>query len=357
MEIGGEISGRALTRWRSAPLKGGSVVAIAPSIGFAQQAGVDSLGNFSITGIDWPDGTIFAIQALNRSGKREHNFEVIKEEFSAITPLPFRDETAQTDVDLVYPGAVMLNEVEITAQRTPEEIQSEIRKQIGIRAVTADDIKRKGITNYEQAIRGIPGLRIVNGNIVAHAQTSAMGAPPGGVPVELWIDGTKWTSAMSGSGASMVSTRSRLRQPMSAGGGGYMPTPTGSSGPTNTLDEFASIYPFELIESLEYYKPMLAAAISSSAAHGGGALVMTTRTQLPGNDSDLIFMKVIRPLGYQNAPEVYKPHFIYDGTGTDTTHAWYPRVSGLPASDSTPHVIIEGLTDSLLPLTIVTTAP
>lgn len=126
-----------------------------------------------------------------------------------------------------------------------------------------------------------------------------------------------------------------------------------------SFTEFSSIYPFHIVESIEYYRPSTAMIISLSATQNGGALVVTTKqgSKLKEWDADL-FIKTVSPLGYQDKPEVYKPHFVYDATSDEGKYiaAWLPRVAGMeevPVQEDCV-IEIEGLTDDFIPLVVRT---
>lgn len=97
--------------------------------------------------------------------------------------------------------------------------------------------------------------------------------------------------------------------------------------------------------------------ISMSAANGGGALVVTTKdgSQSREWDADL-FIRSLNPMGYQNQPEAYEPHYIYDPTSDEGAYraAWYPKVvdaKSLPGTDKF-HMVVEGLANGYMPVMI-----
>lgn len=123
----------------------------------------------------------------------------------------------------------------------------------------------------------------------------------------------------------------------------------------NTLSELSGMYPLHIVESIEYYRPSAAMLISISATMTGGALVITTKdgSKLREWDSDL-FMKTFKPLGYQEEPETYRPHYIYDPTSDDTIveAAWIPELTEIKDLDEFGdcRVEIEGMTEDHKPL-------
>lgn len=353
VEIGGEITGLVRSRWRAKPLAGANVVVMAPSIGYGTGCVTDSLGRFVINGVDWPDGTLFALQVYGRNGSREHNFEVDPETFPPITPLRFAPESGEADEEPIFSpaGSILLHEIEVTAPRNSEEARREMFKALGVRAITADDIADKHFTSYEQAIRTIPGLRIHNGNVVSNASRGSLWSSGGGhIPVELWVDGTKWEPPY-GSGAGGIVFRNDPNLI-----GGDQSTFGVSRGSSNTLYEFEAMYPIEMVESIEYFKPSMAMFISLAAANGAGALVVNTKDGAKGQNWDHgLFIKTILPLGYQSSPEVYRPHFVYDET-SDTKDAvnlgWYPSVNDIKTVGEARgcRLLLEGITEYYQPI-------
>ena len=145
-------------------------------------------------------------------------------------------------------------------------------------------------------------------------------------------------------------------------GNSLKPEHSYSSNMYNTLNEFAGMYPLQNMESIEYYKSSAALVISMSAAYNGGALVFTTKdgSNIKEWDADL-FIREFKPLGYQDEPEAYRPHYIYDPTSDDTVFnaAWIPSVTGLeeiPQQAGTT-VVVEGIADGFIPVLVRESIP
>ena len=47
----------------------------------------DSDGRFTVSDVEWPEGVKFVVQALDKKGNNEHNFEIDPEHFPSIEPL------------------------------------------------------------------------------------------------------------------------------------------------------------------------------------------------------------------------------------------------------------------------------
>lgn len=328
LEIGGEISGTVKSRWRAKPLSDAIVMLLAPEINFGSQAITDSEGRFVFNGFDWPDDTPFFIQVFGESGSKEHNYivdedtfpvsETLTEQTSDYNPKVFEDVLALAS------GTILLEEIVVTAPMTPEESKCEMQRALGVRSFTSDDFDNLHATTYEDVIRRIPGIRIVNGNVVSMRPRGTYNTGAGGSPVELWIDGTKWNPTFSLSSGGLA--QSGDPEPV---GDPFRAEHTYKEYSNNTLNEFASMYPFDVIKSVEYYPPATALLISMSAAHKGGALLFTTKdgSEIKDANHDL-FIREFKRLGYTNAPEAYKPHYIYDLTTDDKLyrHVWIPIV-------------------------------
>lgn len=357
LEIGGVISGTVRSRWRSKPLAEAVVMLMSPTTGFGAQAITDSEGRFVFDGFDWADGTGFIIQAFGDSGSKEHNFTVDEESYPEAVPIRSPGDTVVpedvVDIQSLSLGTTLLDEIEVTAPKTLEESHREMLTSLGVRSFTSEEIDRLKATSYEEIIRKIPGLRIVDGNVTAMYARGTYNTGIVGTPVEIWIDGVRWTPLFSHSSGSLATARQQapIGNEMTYHEHTYVETMN------NTLSEFESMYPFHSIKSIEYYRPSIALIISMSAAYGGGALVMTTKDASDIKDTDKsLFIREIKPLGHQKSPEAYHPHYIYDPTDSDGAFraAWFPIVSdiqSLPPLDDY-NVVVEGIAGGFRPVSV-----
>ncbi len=356
MEIGGEITGTVRSRWSSKPLEGASVLLVAPSIGFTDIALSDSIGRFVFNRFDWPDGTKFAFTVYNKNGKREHNFTIDKDSFPSVPPL--MPKLGAISYAPVYASpildAILLDEIQVTAPKPMEKSRQEMLSALGIRTVTANDMQSKHISTYEEVIYNIPGLRIVNGNIVSTSvRSSIYNRSVKNQMVELWVDGVQWIPGFGKSSGSMLPQYDKNIQ-----FGNAMPTTTTyTESLANTLSEFAASYPLDMVESIQYLRSSSALIISSTAANGAGALVITTKKGFEDKKTtdQNIFIQTIMPKGYQDAAETFDNHFIYDATsGNDKgiIHGWYPVVTApdsirFPADHT---IVVEGISEDNHPV-------
>ncbi|MDE6508775.1 MAG: hypothetical protein K2K99_01040, partial [Muribaculaceae bacterium] len=356
MEIGGELSGVVKSRWRGKPLEGADVNVLAPSMEYAATVKTDSLGRFAVTGVDWPDGTAFVFQATGKKGDREHNFEVDRDRFpdnnSVIIP---RWQAAGTASDpdfgpiLGYGSDILLNEITVTAEKSEEEMQAAMFKALGVKSVTDADMAARNFTTYEECLRNIPGIRIVNGAVYSTRASSIYGS---GTGVEFWVDGSLWNS-FSLTGAAYIPSL-RFMQPI---GEQYTPVSLPKADAVK-LSEFENAYPLSTIKSIEYYNSSIALMISSSAAYNGGALVFKTKSydKTPDWETQL-FTRVVTPFGYQNKPATYNPYYQYRETidGTVNTSVWTPITDKVDSVDcQSKRAVISGISsDTGLPVFIV----
>ena len=363
LEIGGEITGTVKSRWRGKPLENAVVMLLAPKMEQAAQAFTDKEGKFVFDGFDWPEETSFIIQAFGESGSKEHNYDVDMEIFPISESIATRaDETVADNIideSALTAGTIMLEELEVTAPMTLEESRREMLAALGVRSFTADDIEEMRATTYEEVIRKFPGLRIVNGNVRSATSRGAFNSMLAGSNVEFWVDGNRWTSMFSYNTGSLSMDHAT---DMDLIGNSLKPEHSYSSNMYNTLNEFAGMYPLQNMESIEYYKSSAALVISMSAAYNGGALVFTTKdgSNIKEWDADL-FIREFKPLGYQDEPEAYRPHYIYDPTSDDTVFnaAWIPSVTGLeeiPQQAGTT-VVVEGIADGFIPVLVRESIP
>ncbi|MDE5899839.1 MAG: carboxypeptidase-like regulatory domain-containing protein, partial [Muribaculaceae bacterium] len=330
MEIGGELSGMVKSRWRGKPLEGADVNVLAPSMEYAATVKTDAQGRFTVTGVDWPDGTAFVFQATGKKGDREHNFEVDRDRFpennSVIIPRWKENNDADFGPISGYGTDVLLKEITVIGSKSEEEIQASMFKALGARSVDASYFEEHNITTYEEALRGIPGLVVQNGRVNYMGRRSSIYGVSNNV--EFWVDGSRWLSAYEAIQPGLPS----LQIHQMTGG---MPKPTRLDYARNMgtpLQEFASIYPFQAIEKIDFLRPSVAMVISGSAAQAGGLLMMTTKKGGKGLDwyKDL-FIQVMQPLGYQNAPDAYRTYKkVAEHEDDKCYEIWIPTVLNKP---------------------------
>ncbi len=219
--------------------------------------------------------------------------------------------------------------------------------------INSNEIEEKHITTYQEIIDRISGLRIENGNLVNIGAKASLNLPDAGI-VELWVDGVKWDPNGKNKDNEIVGVFNEKQI-----GGNPKANRHFETKQTNIFTEFTTNFPIHSVESIHYYRSSVATLISSTAALNAGALVITTKdgSKAPNIDQE-VFVKAIRPLGYQKATEFYKPHFEYDPVGTEyvISSVWYPAYNGIDTLPSIENadVIIEGISNDGLPIHIST---
>lgn len=169
--------------------------------------------------------------------------------------------------------------------------------------------------------------------------------------VEYWVDGYRWTPTYSTPSGRQIVDDNVLHDGLSSTQRAYFKSMS------NTLSEFSATYPIHTMKSIQYLRGNASLILSLTAAYRGGGLVFTTKTgkDLKEVHSDL-FIREFKPLGYQNKPDSYKPHFIYDPTSDDKVFnaAWLPAVNTadeIPTQEDT-FIQIEGIADGFIPVSI-----
>ncbi|MDE6315964.1 MAG: hypothetical protein K2L71_05820, partial [Muribaculaceae bacterium] len=243
---------------------------------------------------------------------------------------------------------ILLNEITVTAAKSEEEMHAAMFQALGVKSVTDADMAARNFTTYEECLRNIPGIRIVNGAVYSTRASSIYGS---GTGVEFWVDGSLWNS-FSLTGAAYLPSL-RFMQPI---GEQYTPVSLPKADAVK-LSEFENAYPLSTIKSIEYYNSSIALMISSSAAYNGGALVFKTKSydKTPDWETQL-FTRVVTPFGYQNKPATYRPYYQYRETidGTVNTSVWTPITDHIDIIDPAMRTVINGISDETgIPVFIV----
>ncbi len=358
IELGGEITGIVKSRWRGKPLQDAIVMLMAPKLEYATQTFTDKDGRFVFDGFDWPQDTSFIIQVFGKEGNKEHNYNVDNDVFPKNNAIPtsFGHVAPGNIIDesILTSGTIMLEELEVTAPMTLEESRRQMMEALGVRSFSSEDIEEMHATTYEEVLRKIPGIRIVNGNVVSMISRSAYNRGYGGIPVEFWVDGSQWISSTAYNSGTL--SMSPATAP-NAIGADMQTEHSLHSSIYNTLFEFAGMYPLHIMKSIEYYRSSVAMIISASAAMNAGALVFTTKDGSDIKEWDTyLFIRDFKPLGYQDEPDSYNPHYIYDPTSDDAIFnaAWLPDVEDVNKITLQPDTFyqIEGITDGCMPVLI-----
>lgn len=314
LEIGAVLSGVAKSRWKRKALAGVRVDVIAPSIDYFASVVTDNEGRFVIDGVDWPDGTRFAVKVINKDGEPEDNFELDEETYPTVHNVPSYYEgnkpVDNLSSDIVNRLSHWLDEVIVEGRhsRNSDDENTLVFDMIGAKAITPEMLESKGITTYEEAIRLFAGVRISGGKVI---YSGASGSIFGGDnSVEFYVDGTKWSSAIQNAldggesrfaSNAMAAAAERTAISMT---GGLVPKDMAlqqHASNSSDLAEFASTFPFHNIERIYFLRPSAAIFLSGKAARSGGALVFITKSGAGKKTlDDNLQIKVFAPLGYQS---------------------------------------------------------
>ncbi|MDE6380764.1 MAG: carboxypeptidase-like regulatory domain-containing protein [Muribaculaceae bacterium] len=340
LEIGQEIAGQVRSRWKNSPIEGVLVNAIAPKNKFGTFAETDSDGVFRLNGFDLPEGTSFIVKAMNEKGGLETNYEIFEEQYPEIEilkndiPVRTSDEIAEFFKNSRW---ILLDEVKVQAFKSSND---DIYANFASFSRSADDMKVRGITSIEQALRGIGGIA----NVMDHLKWRNS-------EVIYYIDGNLFDPQGLASLLYDVGGFSYGRPFAQAGqsrGGTTLYSPT--------LSEVATAVPFNSIERIDFIRPEHSLVLGPS--YGRAAVLITTKSGNQVNWERQFELKDYLPLGYQKYKEYASPILSVDSDEYDLqTHPtllWLPSVkfddSGKVIDLKFPvrsdyRLVIEGLAD------------
>lgn len=380
LEIGAQLDGTILSKWRGKPLAGVTTNVLAPKMADGASAITDSLGRFHITGLEWPESTYFVISAMNSKGKLEENIHPEFDTFPTIASLRQENsinETSAPELNNNYvdrlnssPQGMQISLREVVVKGTRNKKEGNILDMLA--SVNIRPGENSMITSYEDAVANIPGVNVINDCLMYHTR-----------PVAIWVDGRYYGNASDGAqrirdamGANRWTvpqkTSSRpSRTPAYKGLGEYSAAIAASALSENTgtytdtglltdqlkLIDLESMFPFLENESVAYVPPHLSLLFpTGSGGAAGGILSITTKN--PGKFQNKLSpeFKAVSPLGYQKAKKFYVPKYTPEGVAEELTGAtlrWLPSVDlsrgfelplppGMKGADVA--VTVEGLT-------------
>lgn len=366
IERGQEISGIVRSYWKNKPMPGATANVIVPKLLYVNAVVADSVGRFHLNGFDFPDGTKFLLQALNKKGKNEMNFTIDSPKYPQIERLSLSPMSAKTGIDAmfinkefsrlsVYGGlSVMLDEITVTAKknRTPEEIYRQVMVS---KSFDYKDFDKLGMTSYEDAIRKFAGVYIDYQNRVLYRGSGVTFVVDGSV-----FEGIEFTGT-GGGGSSKPMVYS------SGGGTLYSAESPGSGfmrGSNTKLSEVENVIPFSAVRQIDFVQPNFALVFGMSAAVGGAIVITTKDGSEETLKGELSNIKSVIPLGYQTRKEFYNPRYEYTGAGPvegadlRSTVYWNPSVKidsdghskisfyANDVADTSYTINIEGITDT-----------
>jgi hypothetical protein len=316
MELGQEISGTVKRVIGSKTNENNSVSIFSPNSGYADVAQTDENGRFYFNGFEFPDSTMYIVQALSKKGNSYVELVLDKENFppaqSFALPdfvpdslfLRYVEKSDQKYIDENGTRSTILDEVTITAQKA-EPKRSTLYSSMMSTVVTHDKFER--YRDLYQALMTIGGVSVSTDNIISIRGSNVAPA--------IIIDDAIWEDV-------------DLRD-------------------ISITD----------VETIEIMKGAEAAILGTRG--GGGAIIITTKTgDVIPKKGKTFNMKAIVPKGYRKNAEFYSPKYETEdqkkGIDRRTTVYWKPDVKISEGnailqfytadSNSTYSVVIEGLT-------------
>ena len=314
-----QISGTVKSLWRGKPLADATVKILSKKLGFARAVKTDSVGRFCFEGFDNSDGATYELEAVNKKSRAEGSVEINPELFPSVNPINVTAgdietmATSEGDNDLsaelmrlsasgVY--NVILNEIVIEGAKVAEREKS-VMDVVALKSLDSDYMEGKGYTSLEEAIREIPGVRITGNNDIVYRNKK----------VTVVIDNVPYYSVRQKAGSTTF--------------GFVDDNSDGLLYSEGLLTEIESLYPFDMIERVDFLRPEVAVIYGNCA---GGALAITLKDGTQKVDEKSQGIKYFRPLGYQQPAEFYSPKYVKDfGNSPDggdlrSTVYWNPNV-------------------------------
>jgi hypothetical protein len=289
MELGQEISGSVERVLGSKANVNNSVSVFSFNANYADVAVSDENGRFYFNGFEFPDSTVYIVQALSKRGKSYVELIVDEETFPEIKPfavpdfqpdsmlLRYIEKSDQKYIDENGTRSIVLETVTITAKKDePKRNTSSIYSSMMNTVITSDKFER--YTDLYQALMFVSGVMITGDKISIRGSST---------PPVIIIDDVIWEDV-------------NLRD-------------------INIMD----------VESIEIMKGAEAAVLGSKGA--GGAIIINTKTGDITPKKGIKFnMKTLIPKGYRKDVEFYSPKYETEAqmTGIDrrTTIFWQPNV-------------------------------
>ena len=368
IEIGAQLDGVIRSKWRGKPLAGVTANVLAPRIADGASATTDSLGRFSIKGLEWPDSTWLVIGAVNKKGVFEENIYPDFDTYPEIPSIPAQTlsalvETSYDDSDdfkarLSHsPQGMHVALQEVVVRGKSHSRGENIIERLAYKTVRPGE--DEAIRSYADAVADVPGINIVE-NILMHHR----------LPVSIWVDGryigyyvdpdqgvqsimgrnnSGWISrgsdtALHSQSGMSVGTSSPNRtigykgiglysagmakSALSDSGGSFSSTTSPShknlsshnmlSHHRVTLADLESMYPYLDNASVSYIPPHLSVLFQPGGGNildkTGGILSINTKNPGKFHRKLPVEFKLVKPLGYQKPIEFYTPEFDINNT-------------------------------------------
>lgn len=324
LEIGQEISGRIRKTgiFRKRNFRDYRVSALIPQFGHFAVSEVDGAGRFVLNGFDFPDSTIYVLQAEGPDGKTDVELMIDEEHYpDSGTQLPvpdwsgrmqnYNDNLAQFTDSLKH---ILIEEVIISG--TPRKRIESPYEVLASSSLDYKKIEQEHYGNLMEALRSKHGV-------------SVRATPKGD---EIFVFGRSATYVIDGI----------IWEP-------YEPLtidPTMVSAPLS-IETIPSFIPIDMIKRIDIIPPVNS-TLFGMRAKGSGVIAITTKNgsellNEKRENLDRLHMQVLMPLGYQKPAEFYAPKYETQKQRNAperdlrTTLYWNPAVKISPEG----HAVVE----------------
>lgn len=286
LELGQELAGRIRKTgiFRKRNFRDYRVAALVPQFGHFALSDVDSAGRFVLNGFDYPDSTIYVLQAKGPDDKTDVELIVEEDRYpDPGNPLPmpdwsermlgYNDNLAQFTDSLKH---ILIEEVVISgAPRKAIESPYEV---LASSSLDYKTIEQEHYSNLEEALRRQHGVSVQRNELVAFGRA-----------VTYVIDNVIW-------------------EPYEA----LVIDPTTESAYLD-IEKIPTFIPIDMIKRIDVIPPVNTTLFGARA--GGNAVVcITTKNgsellKEKRQDLERLHMQVLMPLGYQKPAEFYSPKY------------------------------------------------
>ncbi|MDR2086048.1 MAG: TonB-dependent receptor plug domain-containing protein [Dysgonamonadaceae bacterium] len=193
IESGQEISGSVKGLIRGKGIANSKVRILSLENRYADETTTDEKGNFSFTGLDFPNKTSFILQAFSNKGDDRVHLQVQEDEFPPVTraffPLapiqqPDLPENAEQQAETLFPGTrtIHLQEVEIKAK--PKETTGDFYSRMADVSFDSRKIEELNATCVHELLRRIPGVTVQDDKAIVRGATSIYGKPYAAIAID-----------------------------------------------------------------------------------------------------------------------------------------------------------------------------
>ena len=305
LEIGQEISGKVRRIIVNTPREGVNVSVMSAQNGYANLSVSDKDGLFTFSGFDFPEGTNYVVQALDKDGSPVINFDVFEEKFpanvfgipSSVPQARIKEYTSEEKMMINSNEAIkeiLLDEIVILGRKKVKQ-PKDIYQMLANKSFDADYLVKNNITSFDEIVYNIAGMREVQGYLQYRNSF-----------VTYMIDGV-------------------LQE--------------GFFDMTIPFSEIKLRFNFDMIDRVDFIPSYMSACFG---VQDGGILSIKTKNIGAMPDRKLpLNMRICSPLGYQKPVEFYSPKYDASDnlpTGTDlrSTVHWAPAVQ--VGADGKAHV-------------------